>query len=105
MRVYDLITQHSIPWPPPVVSAVRPHEKVSVANEVRQATLESIFWGEDEGDARWWIDLHLEFQGRMLTGSLICPPGQKAIYQALFWALHRHLGQTLAEIENREVAR
>jgi hypothetical protein len=51
MRVYDL-TQHSIPWPPPVVSAVRPHEKVSVANEVRQVTLESIFWGEDEGDAR-----------------------------------------------------
>ena len=41
----------------------------------------------------------------MLTASPDLPPGTKAIYQALFWALHRHLGQTLAEIENREVAR
>jgi hypothetical protein len=104
MRVHDLIEQHAIPWPPPVVTSVRPLEKLPVASEVRQGILESVYWGEDESDARWWIDLHLQFQGGMVTAALVCDRWQKQVYQDLFWALQQGVGRTLAEIENLEVA-
>jgi hypothetical protein len=70
MRVHDLIAQPSIPWPPPITTSVRPFENLPVASEVRPAVLESVFWGADE--ARPWIDLQLQFHGRMLTASLVC---------------------------------
>jgi hypothetical protein len=104
MRVHELIAQHSIPWPPPVVTSVRPFERLPVASEVREAILDSVFWGEDESDTRWWIGLHLRLHGRMVTASLACARWQKQMYQDLFWALDRSLGRTLAEIENLEVA-
>jgi hypothetical protein len=102
MRVHDLIAQHSIPWPPPVATSVRPFENLPVASEVRQAILESVFWRED--DAPPWIHLNLQFHGRMVTTSLVCRPEQQKVYQDLFWALHRGLGRTLAEVEDLEVA-
>jgi hypothetical protein len=104
VRVHELIAQHSIPWPPPVATSVRPFEKLPVASEVREAILESVFWGEDESDTRWWIDLHLQFHGGMVTAALVCDRWQKQVYQDLFWALHKGLGQTLAAIEDLEVA-
>ena len=102
MRVHDLIAQPSIPWPPPITTSVRPFENLPVASEVRPAVLESVFWGADE--ARPWINLQLQFHGRMLTASLVCGPGQKKVFQDLFWALYRGLGRTLAEVESLEVA-
>ena len=76
MRVHDLIAQHSIPWPPPVVAAVRPFEKLPVPSEVRQALLESVFWRED--DAQPGIDLHLQLHGGMATGALVGRPRTEA---------------------------
>ena len=102
MRVHKLIAQHSIPWPPPVDTSVRPFENIPIASEVRQAILESVFWRED--DTPPWIQLHLKFHGRMITASLICPPGQEKVYRELFWTLHRAAGRTLADIENLEVS-
>jgi hypothetical protein len=104
MRVHELIAQHSIPWPPPVVAAARPRENVPVASEVRQAILQSVFWGQDESDARWWIDLKLELHGGMVTAALACDRWQRQAYQDLFWALQRGLGRPLAEVEKLEVA-
>ena len=102
LRVHELIAQHSIPWPPPIVTSGRPSEKVPVASEVRQAILEGIYWQED--DAGPAIDLHLQLHGRMVTAALVCARWQKQVYQDLFWALQRGLGRTLAEVENFEVA-
>jgi hypothetical protein len=103
MRVDDLIAQHAIPWPPPVVTSVHPSEKLPVASEVRQAILKGVYWGQDESDERWWIDLHLQIHGGMFTAALVCDRWQKQVYQDLFWALHRGQGRTLAVIGNLEV--
>jgi hypothetical protein len=102
MRVHDLIAQHSILWPPPVATSVRPFENLPVASEVRQAVLESVFWREDDTPA--WVQLHLQFHGRMITASLSCLPGQERVYQQLFWTLQGATGRTLADIEKLEVA-
>jgi hypothetical protein len=104
MRVRELIAQNAIPWPPSVVSAVGPSETVPLAGEVRQAILESVFWAQDDSDTRWWIDLRLQLPGGMATASLVSARWQKQVYQDLFWALQRGLGQTLAAIEDFEVA-
>jgi hypothetical protein len=76
--------------------------KGTVPSELREAILESIFWRED--DTQPGIDLRLQYHGQMVTAALVASPGQKQVYQDLYWALRRGLGRTLAEIETFEVA-
>ena len=48
--------------------------------------------------------MRLEYHGDTVSASLVGGRRQRGVYERLFWALQRGLGQTLAEIENLEVA-